>query len=68
LIGGTAPFKSPAGSEVWSLLLFLLFLALFKFLGEDTLGGGVAVRWISCGGGVGIGGAGGAMDFSDAFE
>ncbi len=71
LIGGTAPFNNPAGKEGWSFI-FLLFFDLVPGLGDETLGGGVEVRWIvvaSAVGGVGKGGAaGGAFDFSEALE
>jgi len=71
LMGGTAPFNSPAGSEGWSLS-FLLFFGLDPTLGDETRGGGVEDRWMvvaSTVGSVGRGGAaGGAFDFSEALE
>jgi len=75
LIGGTAPLSIPVGRDGCSAFAFLVLFTRAAGLGEDTLGGGVATRWIcrpseGCGaGGVGNGGAtGGAMEVSEALE
>lgn len=62
-MGGTAPFNMPGGSDGCSMG-FLFFFGRLMGRGEDTRGGGVAVR--SGTGGVGIDGAGGGwLDCSE---
>ncbi len=61
-MGGTAVSNKPDGNDGGSIPLF--FFVRNEGRGEETRGGGVAIR--STGGGVGIGGAaGGWMDWSE---